>query len=76
MAAIKCSISAGLATKKSIEQTLDEVMLDAESAMYKDKALNRKSENRQMLDTLVEALQTKYPREKQHASSVSHVIQM
>ena len=73
VAAIKCSISAGLATKNSIEQTLDEVMLDAESAMYKDKTLNRKSENRQMLDTLVEALHTKYPREKQHASSVSHL---
>ena len=73
VAAIKCSVSAGIATKTSIEQTLDEVMLDAESAMYKDKTMNRKSENRQMLDTLVEALHTKYPREKQHASSVSHL---
>ena len=26
-----------------------------------------------MLDTLIEALHTKYPREKQHASSVSHL---
>lgn len=73
VAAVKCSVSAGLATKHSADQSLDEVMLDAESAMYKDKTMNRKSENRQMLDTLVEALHEKYPREKQHASSVSNL---
>ena len=73
VAAVKCSVSAGLATKHSADQSLDEVMLDAESAMYKDKTMNRKSENRQMLDTLVEASHEKYPREKQHASSVSNL---
>ncbi len=67
VAAIKCSASVGFATKHSPGQSFDEIMLDAESAMYRDKTINRKSENKHMLDTIVENLHTKYPREKRHA---------
>lgn len=45
VAAIKCSISLGLDTKRNPDQSLDEIMTDAENAMYKDKTMNRKSIN-------------------------------
>mgnify|MGYP003756774729 FL=1 len=66
--AIRCSISAGVSTKRSPSQSLDDVILDADNGMYMDKTVNRKSENRQMLDTIIEALHAKYPREKQHST--------
>lgn len=43
--AIKCSIALGLDTKQSPDQLLDEIMANAENAMYKDKTMNRKSIN-------------------------------
>ncbi|MDD4079994.1 MAG: diguanylate cyclase [Eubacteriales bacterium] len=68
VAAIRCSISAGVSTKTNPSQSLDDVMLDADNGMYMDKTINRKSENRQMLDTVIGDLHTKYPREKQHSA--------
>ncbi|MDD4690054.1 MAG: diguanylate cyclase, partial [Eubacteriales bacterium] len=50
--AIKCSISLGLDTKDSLSQSVDEIMANAENAMYKDKTMNRKSINRDNIDTI------------------------
>ena len=65
--AIKCSIALGLDTKRSSDQLLDEIMANAENAMYKDKTMNRKSINKDIIDTIIETLHTKNPREKQHS---------
>jgi len=68
--AVKCSIALGLDTKRSPDQMLDEIMANAENAMYKDKTMNRKSINRDIIDTIIETLHTKSPREKQHSINV------
>ncbi|MDD4295519.1 MAG: diguanylate cyclase [Ruminiclostridium sp.] len=69
--AIKCSISLGLDTKISPEHSLDEIVTNAENAMYKDKTMNRKSINKGIIDTIVQTLHTRSPKEKQHSINVS-----
>ncbi len=44
VSAIKCSISLGVDTKTNRTQPLEEIMANAEDAMYRDKALNRGEE--------------------------------
>ncbi|WHH61347.1 diguanylate cyclase [Petroclostridium sp. X23] len=71
VAAIKCSISIGLDTKRSPGQSLGEIMANAENAMYKDKTMNRKSVNMDIIDTIIETLHSRSAREKQHSIAVS-----
>jgi diguanylate cyclase (GGDEF)-like protein/PAS domain S-box-containing protein len=71
--AIKCSIAIGLDTKYEPEQLLDEVMANAENAMYKDKAMNRKAYNQDIINTIIETLHAKSPIEKQHSICVSEL---
>lgn len=68
--AIKCSISLGLDTKTSPDQALEEIIANAENAMYKDKTMNRKSVNKEIIDTIIDTLHSKSPREKQHSLEV------
>lgn len=69
--AIKCSISIGLDTKQSTEQLLEEIMSNAEDAMYKDKALSCKPANKEIINTIINILHSKNYREKQHSINVS-----
>lgn len=71
--AIKCSISLGFYTKCSSEQSLDEIMANAENAMYKDKTMNRKAINKDIIDTIIDSMHSRNPREKQHSVSVSEM---
>lgn len=71
--AVKCSIALGLDTKTGTEQMLDEVMANAENAMYKDKTMNRKSVNRDIIDTIIGTLHVKSPIEKQHSTAVGEL---
>lgn len=71
--AIKCSISLGLDTKISPGQSLDEIMANAENAMYKDKTMNRKSINKDIIDTIIDTLHTRSTIEKQHSVVVSEL---
>ena len=71
--AIKCSIALGLDTKRSPDQSLDEIIANAEDAMYKDKTMNRKFINIDIINTIVETLHTKNPGEKQHSITVSEL---
>lgn len=73
VAAIKCSISLGIDTKIYAEQSLEEIMANAENAMYKDKTMNRESVNKDIIDTIVETLHSKSAREKQHSIAVSEL---
>ncbi|MBN2253756.1 MAG: diguanylate cyclase, partial [Kosmotogaceae bacterium] len=68
--AMKCSVSLGLDTKTSIDQPLEVVMANAENSMYKDKTMNRKSSNREIINSIIETLHSKHPREKQHSITV------
>ncbi len=73
VAAIKCSISLGCDTKKHPEQSLAEVMTNAENAMYKDKTMNRKAVNKDMLQTIIDTLHARSARERQHSIIVSQI---
>jgi len=71
--AIKCSMSMGYDTKTSMDQELVRTMENAEDGMYKEKTLNRKNVNSDMINTIIETLHSKSPREKQHSINVSEL---
>ncbi len=71
--AIKCSISLGNDTKYEEDQSLEEIIANAENAMYKDKTLNRKSINKDIVDTIIETLHTRSERERMHSIKVSEL---
>ncbi len=71
VAAVKCSISLGCDTKESPDTPIEETIANAENMMYKDKTLNRKLVNKGMIDTIMETLHEKSPKEKQHSIGVS-----
>jgi putative nucleotidyltransferase with HDIG domain len=48
-------------------------MANAENAMYKDKTLNRKTINKDIIDTIIETLHSRSPREKQHSLLVNEL---
>lgn len=73
VAAIKCSISLGSDTKVGIDESLAEIMANAENAMYNDKTINRKTVNKDIIDTIVATLHSRNPREKQHSIAVGEL---
>ena len=73
VAAIKCSISLGCETKTSEEQSLEEIMTNAENMMYKDKTIHRTSVNKEIIETIIETLHSKLPDEKRHSIVVSQL---
>jgi len=70
MSAIRCSISIGRNTKNSLSQSLSEILSNAESLMYKEKTMQSKIVDQNMIDTLVETLHERSPEEGIHADSV------
>jgi putative nucleotidyltransferase with HDIG domain len=70
---MKCSISLGIDTKTSIHQSLEETMANAENMMYKEKTMNRKSSNKDIINTIIETLHSRSAREKQHSIAVSEL---
>lgn len=74
--AIKCSLSIGMDTKVSEDQSLKEIMSNAEDAMYRDKALNRRSVNKEIIQTIIENLHIKHDSERRHSMEVSNLAEM
>jgi len=73
ISAVKCSIAVGLDTKRTSAESLEDVIANAENAMYKDKITLRKSVNRGMIDTLIETLHARSPEEGRHSVAVSEL---
>lgn len=73
VATVKCSISIGADTKTSADQSIGEIIANAENAMYKDKTMNRKAINADIIGTIIETLHIKSPGEKQHSEAVSEL---
>lgn len=73
--AIKCSIALGLDTKESVDSSLDEIMANAENAMYKDKSINRKTVNKGIIDTLIDTLHSRNVGEKEHSVTVAYLCE-
>ena len=74
--AIKCSIALGSETKTVQYQDFDEVLANAENAMYKDKTMNRHAINKDIIDNIVETLHSRSKREKQHSDNVQKICMM
>ncbi len=70
IAAIKCSISLGIDTKTAVGQSVEVAIANAENAMYHDKTMNREKVNKDLIDTLVETLNARSPRERRHSEIV------
>lgn len=70
VAAIKCSVSIGADTKTEADQSLEVTMLNAEKIMYQDKTLNRKTVNKDTINTIIDALHGKRSNEKRHSEQV------
>ncbi|MPM76424.1 hypothetical protein SDC9_123422 [bioreactor metagenome] len=68
--AIKCSISLGSETKHAEGMSLEEVMANAENAMYRDKNGNRVAVQNVLINTLQETLHTRSRREEEHSAAV------
>lgn len=71
--AVKCSISMGTDTKYNPGQSLDEVMANAENAMYKDKTINRSSINKDIVDTIIQTLHKRSRYEQLHSINVQNL---
>ena len=71
--AIKCSMSLGFDTKISSDQSFEEIMANAENAMYKDKTKNRKSTNKDIISTIIKTLHTRNHEEKEHSVIVGRL---
>lgn len=69
--AIKCSAALGYDTKIDMNQSLDEIMSNAENAMYRDKTMNRKSTNMDLINTILDSIHLRSQREEQHADAVA-----
>lgn len=73
--AIKGSISMGYDIKTSAGQDIEQTVKNAEEEMYKDKTLNRKTINSNLVMTIMETLHDRSPREKTHSINVSELCQ-
>nr|WP_321297725.1 diguanylate cyclase [uncultured Sphaerochaeta sp.] len=71
--AIKCSISLGSETKYTEGLALEEVIANAENAMYRDKSTNRRSVQNDLINTLQETLHSRSPREEAHSLEVQRL---
>jgi len=71
--AIRCSMSLGCDTKTNPDQSLDLVMKNAESEMYKEKAMTRNKVSADMINALIMFLYGKSHREERHSSNVSEL---
>ena len=71
VAAIKCNVSFGCATKTEESEDIERTMENAENEMYKEKTLNRKNVGSDMINTIISTLHERSPREKRHSMIVS-----
>jgi diguanylate cyclase (GGDEF)-like protein/PAS domain S-box-containing protein len=65
------SVSLGSGTKTSMEESIPEMIEIAENLMYKDKTINRNTNNKNMIRKILNNLHNRSLREKRHSENVS-----
>lgn len=70
---IRCSMSLGCDTKTAKDQKIDMTIQNAETEMYKEKALNRNKTDADLINALIMSLYGKNPPEELHSSNVSEM---
>ncbi|AFM39877.1 diguanylate cyclase (GGDEF) domain-containing protein,uncharacterized domain HDIG-containing protein [Desulfosporosinus acidiphilus SJ4] len=73
---IQVSMSFGLETKEENNVNIHEVLKRAEDAMYKHKVLANNGMMGNLINTIINTLHEKNPREEQHSKRVSQICQM
>jgi diguanylate cyclase (GGDEF)-like protein len=73
MDAIPCSAAIGCETRNSLDQPLDSVLANAETLMYREKTLGRKTSHAAMIQSIIEPLHRRSSREKRHSAAVSRL---
>ena len=65
------SVSLGSSTKTSADESISEMVEFAENLMYKDKTINRNTNNKNMIRKIINNLHNRSLREKRHSENVS-----
>lgn len=73
--AVQCSMSMGISCKTDPDQNIEQIMVDAENKMYKEKTMNRNAVKSDMIHTIIGTLHAKSPEEKRHSINVSKLCQ-
>jgi len=73
---IKFSISIGFASKNDISTSVDELLKEAENAMYSNKVLHSQSFRNESVMTILHALKEKYNEERLHYDNVSRYCRL
>jgi diguanylate cyclase (GGDEF)-like protein/putative nucleotidyltransferase with HDIG domain len=68
---IHSSISYGISTKKSIEESLEEIITKADVSMYKQKNINSQAVRISQIDQIMEIIKIKLPKQYEHSLLVS-----
>lgn len=72
---INVSISFGWDTKRQIDEDIIKVLKSAEDYMYKHKIIENKGMRGNTINTIINTLHEKNPREEQHSKRVSQICQ-
>ena len=75
VSAIRLSISFGWETKITIENDILKALKNAEDAMYKHKIIENEGMRGNTINTIINTLHEKNPREEQHSKRVSQICQ-
>ncbi|MFA5341658.1 MAG: HD domain-containing phosphohydrolase [Clostridia bacterium] len=75
IAAIMCSISIGSDTIIDDRITIEQAISTAENKMYREKVMNRKNNNSNLLKDLINTLHERSPREVTHSHNVSELAE-
>ncbi len=70
---IQVSISFGWDTKQAMEEEITKVFKNAEDDMYRNKTCENESVRSQMINTIINTLHEKSPREEMHSKRVSEL---
>ncbi|WP_198138390.1 HD domain-containing phosphohydrolase [Clostridium carboxidivorans] len=70
---VDISVSFGYATRKSTEETIDEILKIAEDSMYKKKLFESPSMRSKTINTIISTLYEKNKREQEHSRRVSEL---
>jgi HD-GYP domain-containing protein (c-di-GMP phosphodiesterase class II) len=72
---INISVSFGWYTKDSEDQSMDEVLKNAENYMYQKKLNSKSSKQSNIIRSILNTLQIKCPRERDHSQRVSRICE-
>jgi diguanylate cyclase (GGDEF)-like protein len=68
---VKCSMALGFDTKMHASENLEKIVGNAETEMYKEKLLSKRNFGVETIQTILNTLQKRFPKEKRHSEKVA-----